>query len=127
LRALAANSTALKRLRSVPLGRGKPKLMSESVFSHSVSPSGPAAVACRSPARFSLLRAPLAALRFCARTGNSPLSARHQKQGSCSHHSCCCVVGSRSLPPKQGLRLFNACNVSHATVARGPAVRACAG
>lgn len=65
---LAANSTALKRLRSVPLGRGKPKLMRLSVFSHSVSPSGPAPlVTCFSPERFSLLRAPLAALRFCCR------------------------------------------------------------
>ncbi len=46
LRALAAKSAPLKRDRSEPLGRAKPKLMSEIVFSHSVSPSGPATVTC---------------------------------------------------------------------------------
>lgn len=44
--ALAANRALLKRDRSLPLGRPKPKLMSEMVFSHTVSPSGPATVTC---------------------------------------------------------------------------------
>ena len=46
LRALAAKRALLKRDRSVPLGRAKPKLISEMVFSHVVSPSGPATVTC---------------------------------------------------------------------------------
>ena len=63
LRALAANRAPLKRDRSVPFGRAKPKLMSEMVFSHSVSPSGPATVTCAAEFEFqfkhNMLRAAL--------------------------------------------------------------------
>ena len=69
LRDLAANRMFLKRERSEPLGRAKPKLMREMAFSHSVFPSGPLPVDSLSAlCRFSLERCPLVVLRFCTYT-----------------------------------------------------------
>ncbi len=79
LRDLAANRTFLKRERSEPLGRAKPKLMSEMAFSHSVSPSGPFPVDSLSAlCLFSLDRCPLVVLRFCVHTPQHESAARHR-------------------------------------------------
>ena len=93
---LAEKRTLLKRARSVPLGRPKPKLMSEMAFSHSVSPSGPATAAPASAVRFSLLRCPFVVLRFCNMMVTNVLSVWQRREWC----SCGPVSAARGNEPE---------------------------